>query len=53
MFKTDTFKLILLRNRNVDKYAKYYLLLEKSVKQYNEYQFSKLQNKVNEINKIK
>ena len=38
MLKPDAFKLILMRNRNVDKYAKYYLLLEKCVKNYTDYQ---------------
>ena len=39
------FKKILIRCRNTDKYAEYYLLLEKCVKYYNEYQLLKIQDK--------
>ena len=46
-------KKFLMRCENRDKYAEYYLLLEKCVKYYNEYQLLKIQDKINEINKIK
>ena len=39
------FKKILLRSRNTDKYADYYLLLEKCIKYYCEYEKMKLQKK--------
>ena len=36
--KPDTFKFILMRSKCEKKYAKYYLLLEKSIKYYHDYQ---------------
>ena len=47
------FKKILIRSRNTDKYANYYLLLEKCIKYYNDFEKLKLEHKINEINKIK
>ena len=38
MLHPDTFKLCLSRAKNTNVYAKYYLLLEKSIKYYHEYQ---------------
>jgi len=43
------FKKILIRSRNTDKYADYYILLEKAVKYYNDYQLLKLQNKIDKL----
>ena len=37
-FHPDAFKLCLMRSLNTKKYAKYYILLEKSIKYYNDYQ---------------
>ena len=45
--------MIRMRSKNTRKYADYYILLEKCVKYYNEYQLFKLQNKINEINTLK
>ena len=47
------FKKILIRSRNTDKYADYYLLLEKCIYFYNQYEKLKLEEKINEINKFK
>ena len=49
----DAFKLILMWGQNIRDYAYYYILLEKCVRHYNEYEKLKLQQKINEINKIK
>lgn len=43
------FKKILIRSRNTDKYADYYILLEKCIKYYNDYQLLKIKNKLNII----
>ena len=43
------FKKLLIRSKNTDKYADYYLLLEKCVKYYNDYQILKLQNKIDKL----
>ncbi len=43
----DTFKLCLIRSKNSKKYAKYYILLEKCIKYYNEYQLYMKKNKIN------
>jgi len=43
------FKKILIRSRNTDKYADYYLLLENAVKYYNHYQILQLQEKMKNI----
>ena len=43
--KPDTFKKVLIRSRNTNMYADYYLLLEKALKYYNEYQKLNLQTK--------
>ena len=54
----DAFKICLMRSKNTKRYAKYYLLLEKCIKYYNDYQnllkekyIIKYKNKINE-NKI-
>ena len=47
------FKKFLIRSRNTDKYADYYLNLEKCIKYYNDFEKLKLEHKINEINKIK
>ena len=41
------FKLILVRSRNNDTYAKYYIFLEEAIKHYSDFQVLKLQDKVN------
>ena len=38
-----------MRIKNTDKYADYYILLEKAVKYYNDYQILKLQNKIDKL----
>ena len=43
MLKPDIFKKALMRSRNTDKYADYYLLLEKCIKHYGDHQILKLQ----------
>ena len=45
----DTFKYCLMRSKNTNKYAKYYILLEKCIKYYSEYQILKLQTKMKHI----
>ena len=47
------FKKILIRSRNTDKYANYYLLLEMCIKYYNDYYQLKLKKRIEEDNKIK
>ena len=47
------FKKILIRSRNTDKFADYYLLLEKCMKHYNDYYQLKLKKKISDDNKIK
>ena len=42
-----------MRYKNTRKYADYYILLEKAVKYYNDFEKLKLEHKINEINKIK
>ena len=51
MLKPEVFKKCLIRSRNVDKYADYYLylLLEKSIKHFNDFQILKLENKLYSI----
>ena len=51
--KGEIFKMILMRARNTRKYADYFILLEKCVKYYNDFEKLKLEHKINEINKIK
>ena len=45
----DAFKLCLMKSQKTDIYAKYYILLEKCIKYYSEYQILKLQDKMNNI----
>ena len=47
------FKKILIRSKNTDKYADYYLLLEMCIKYYNDYYQLKLKKRIEEDNKIK
>ena len=47
------FKKILIRSRNTDIFADYYLLLEMCIKYYNDYQNMLLKKKIEEDNKIK
>jgi len=49
MLHPDTFKKILIRCKNTYKYADYYLMLEKCVKYYNDYQIQLLKAKVSSI----
>ena len=51
--KGEIFKMILMRARNTRKYADYFILLEKCVKYYNDFEKLKLEHRINEINKIK
>ena len=52
MLKPNCFKKILMRNRNTDKYADYYLFLEKILKYYNDYQNLKLKVKNDKLQQI-
>ena len=45
----EIFKMILMRSRNTRKYAKYYILLEKAIKYYNEYEKLKQQEKIDRL----
>ena len=45
----NTFKLILMRNKNTRKYAQYFILLEKAIKYYNQNQIQKLNKKLQSI----
>ena len=49
----DAFKTICMRSPKTKKYAQYYIMLEKCIKYYSDYEKLKLQHKINEINKIK
>ena len=44
------FKKILIRSRNTDKFADYYLLLEEAIKHYNDFQILQLKEKIQRIN---
>ena len=52
MLHPTLFKKILIRSRNTDKYADYYLLLEKCIKHYSDYQISRHINTIQENNKL-
>ena len=47
------FKKILIRSQNTEKYTDYYLMLEKCIKYYNDFQIMKLEKIIQENNKIK
>ena len=49
MLHPDAFKKCLIRSFKTDKYADYFLLLEKCIKYYNEFQLLKMQYKMNSI----
>ena len=49
MLHPDAFKKCLIRSLKTDKYADYYILLEKCIKCYNEYQLWNMQYKMNNI----
>jgi len=49
MLNGEIFKMILMRSKNTKRYAQYYILLEKCIKYYNDYQFLKIQNKLDII----
>ena len=49
MLHPDTFKKCLIKSLKTDKYADYFLLLEKCIKYYNEYQLLHMQDKMNNI----
>ena len=49
MLSPDAFKIICMRSIKTKIFAKYYLLLEKCVQYYNDYQLLKIQNKINDI----
>ena len=42
-----------MRSKNTRKYAYYFILCEKAVKYYNDYQILNLQNKIKQNNKVK
>ena len=46
----DSFKKILIRSKNSYKYADYFLLLEKCIKHYNDFQILQLKEKIQRIN---
>ena len=49
MLHPDAFKKCLISSLKTDKYADYYILLEKCIKHYNEYQLLNMQYKMNNI----
>ena len=49
MMTSDVFKMICMRSKNTKRYAQYYILLEKCIKYYNDYQLLKIQNKLDII----
>ena len=49
MLTSDAFKIISMRSKNSRKYAEYYLLLEKSLYYYSQYEKLKLKNKVDNL----
>ena len=49
MMTSDVFKMICMRSLKTKKYAQYFILLEKCIKYYNDYQFLKIQNKLDII----
>ena len=51
-FHQRLFKLILIRSRNNDTYAKYYIFLEEAIKHYSDFQIMKLQDKLNKTKTI-
>ena len=51
--KPEIFKILLIRSKHTKRYAQYYILLEKCIKYYNDYEKLKLEQKINEINEIK
>ena len=51
-FHPRLFKLILIRSRNNDTYAKYYIFLEEAIKHYSDFQIMKLQDKLNKTKTI-
>ena len=51
-FQPRLFKLILIRSRNNDTYAKYYIFLEEAIKHYSDFQVLKLQDKLNKKSTI-
>ena len=53
MMSSDVFKMVCMRSKNTKKYAQYYILLDKCIKYYNDYEKLKLEQKINEINEIK
>ena len=53
MLNGEIFKMILMRSKNTKRYAQYYILLEKCIKYYNDYQVLKLNDKINKISKVK
>ena len=46
------FKLVLIRSRNNDTYAKYYIFLEEAIKHYSDFQIMKLEYKLNKKSTI-
>ena len=53
MMTSDVFKMICMRSLKTKKYAQYFILLEKCIKYYNDYQVLKLNDKINKISKVK
>ena len=49
MLTADVFKMLCMRSCKTKKFSHYYILLEKAVKYYNEYQVLKLQNKIDKL----
>ena len=47
------FKYCLIRSKNTNKYSLYYLLLENCIRHFSEYQILKLNNTIQENNKLK
>jgi phage anti-repressor protein len=51
--KPDTFKMCIMRSKNTLIYAKYYLMLERCIKYYNDYQITLRDKKINNLNNDK
>ena len=49
MLTQDVFKILCMRSLKTKKYSHYYILLEKAVTYYNDYQNLKLQNKIDKL----
>ena len=49
ILKPEIFKMLLMRSRNTRKYAEYFILLEKCIKHYNDFQILKQQQQIDKL----